>query len=256
MLRLLADMENLRHRTSRQIEDSKKFAIQVPRGAPRVGCDWGKAWGWMQWNSPTSLPPTSNVVQKFAKELLDVADNMERALQHVSEEVKTKAGPKEGADYFAQLSSLSDGISMVEKSLQGTLGANGIVRDDPMGKKFDPNTMNALSQVPDPSVRQPRVSIGPRMFGLRTVLHATLPPHIPHLDSNRLRNARSGAAIPCACIPDLSRCGLIVSFTRFVQKREQEVMAVIKMGYSLSGRVIRPAEVIVATGGQSDWAEE
>ena len=55
-LRTLADMENLRARTQRQSEDAKKFAVQG-----------------------------------FAKDLLDVADNMDRACQTVTEDIINEA---------------------------------------------------------------------------------------------------------------------------------------------------------------------
>jgi len=154
MLRLMADMENLRARTARQIDDTRKFALQ-----------------------------------KMIQDILTVADNMERALEHVPGEVKTREGPAEGVDYYAQLCNLYEGINLVNGAVKSFLTTNGVVRVDPMGKRFDPNTMNALFEIPDAT------------------------------------------------------------------KKDKEVAAVVKVGYILNGRVIRPADVGVATGG-AEWPAE
>lgn len=58
------------------------------------------------------------MAQALAKELLEVADNMERALGHVPEEAVSKAGPSEGADYYKQLCTFAEGIGMVNGTLQ------------------------------------------------------------------------------------------------------------------------------------------
>lgn len=71
MLRLLADMENLRTRTARQLDDTKKFAVQ-----------------------------------KLAKELLSVADDLNRALQHVPTEALESQGAKEDVDYYQQVNEI------------------------------------------------------------------------------------------------------------------------------------------------------
>ena len=70
-------MENLRERTKRQAEDSKKFAIQG-----------------------------------FCKDLLDVADNLSRAAGTVKPEVV--AAEPDADKVKAMLSSLHDGVLMVE----------------------------------------------------------------------------------------------------------------------------------------------
>lgn len=82
MLRVLADMENLRERTSRQIENSNKFAIQG-----------------------------------FVKGLLDVSDNLERALTAVDD--KYLEEPSEDGDTkpFKLLKSLHEGVKMTENQL-------------------------------------------------------------------------------------------------------------------------------------------
>ena len=77
LLRTLADMENLRERTRRQAEAAEKFAIQG-----------------------------------FCKDLLDVADNLGRAVSTV--EVGEDADATKTA---ATLESLHEGVLMVEKQL-------------------------------------------------------------------------------------------------------------------------------------------
>ena len=114
LIRTLADMENLRERTARQVENSNKFAIQG-----------------------------------FVKDLLDVSDNLERALGAVDEEYLKKEGGKgkgegegEGDDAskaFNLLKSLYEGIEMTEKQMLQVFSKNGLERFDPTDQAFDPN---------------------------------------------------------------------------------------------------------------------
>ncbi|CAG9466963.1 unnamed protein product [Pedinophyceae sp. YPF-701] len=155
-LRLAADMENLRARTRREVDQAKAFALQ-----------------------------------SFVRDILEVPDNLTRAMDAVPEEVKTGGAAKDGVDYFAQIKSLYDGVKMVDAVLLKALSAHGVQRAEiGPGGVFDPNTMNALFEIPDPS--KPNKTVG----------------------------------------------------------------QVIKAGYSLNGRIVRPSEVGVFTGGPEPEAEE
>lgn len=84
ILRTLADMENLRTRTNQQLEESRQFAVQ-----------------------------------SFAKDVLDVADNLERALDSVPAELLSAAEPGGGeadpATLRKNLQSLHGGVAMSHK---------------------------------------------------------------------------------------------------------------------------------------------
>jgi len=113
LLRTLADMENLRERTRRQAETAEKFAIQG-----------------------------------FCKDLLDVADNLARASATVdTEALETET---DAANVKTVLTSLHEGVLMVEKQLTSAFGKHGVVKFDPAeGDPFDPNDHMALFNVPN-----------------------------------------------------------------------------------------------------------
>jgi molecular chaperone GrpE len=109
MLRTLAEMENLRKRTSREVSDARTYGITG-----------------------------------FARDVLDIADNLQRALDAVPAEARAAADPG--------LKALIEGVELTERSLLNTLEKNGVKKFDPMGQKFDPNFQQAMYEVPDPSV--------------------------------------------------------------------------------------------------------
>jgi molecular chaperone GrpE len=109
MLRTLAEMENLRKRTAREVADARVYGITG-----------------------------------FARDVLDIADNLQRALDAVPEEAKANADPG--------LKALIEGVELTERSLLNTLEKNGVRKFDPSGEKFDPNFQQAMYEVPDPSV--------------------------------------------------------------------------------------------------------
>ncbi|GBG24553.1 GrpE protein-like, mitochondrial [Hondaea fermentalgiana] len=111
-LRTLAEMENVRQRTQKDIESRTTYA-----------------------NS------------KFAKSLLDVADNLTRALESVPQEAL------EGEDANAHLKSLYEGISMTEKELSKVFAANGISSFGEAGEPFDPHMHEAFFQMPNPELK-------------------------------------------------------------------------------------------------------
>jgi molecular chaperone GrpE len=129
LLRSLAEMENLRKRTERQVADARDYGIAA-----------------------------------FARDILAVADNMERALGALDADLREKAD--------AGTKALLDGVELTERELLKVLEKHGVKKFDPLGEKFDPNLHQAMYQVPDPSrpagtvaqVVQPGYMIGDRML--------------------------------------------------------------------------------------------
>ena len=109
MLRTLAEMENLRKRTAREVSDARTYGITG-----------------------------------FARDVLDIADNLQRALDAIPAEAR------ETAD--AGIKAFIEGVELTERSLLNTLEKNGVKKFDPSGEKFDPNFQQAMYEVPDPSV--------------------------------------------------------------------------------------------------------
>ena len=108
-LRTLAEMENLRQRTRKEVADAKTYGITG-----------------------------------FARDVLDIADNLQRALDAVPAEAKANADPG--------LKALIEGVELTERSLLNALEKNGVRKFDPSGEKFDPNFQQAMYEVPDASV--------------------------------------------------------------------------------------------------------
>lgn len=110
-LRSVADYRNLQERTKREIQAAKDFAIQ-----------------------------------KFAKDLVESVDNLDRALAMVPEE---KLTPVEKNVHVQDLISLYEGLKMTESIMMQTLHKHGLERIDPaLETKFDPNHMEAMFMSP------------------------------------------------------------------------------------------------------------
>ncbi len=109
MLRTLAEMENLRRRTQKEVADARTYGVTA-----------------------------------FARDVLDIADNLQRALDAVPAEARANAD--------AGLKALIEGVELTERSLLNALEKNGVKKFDPQGQKFDPNFQQAMYEVPDPSV--------------------------------------------------------------------------------------------------------
>ena len=103
-VRSLAENENVRRRAKKQLEDSKLYAIQ-----------------------------------SFCKDLLEVADILEKATESV---------PKEELSKSSHLKSLFDGLTMTETQLQKVFKSHGLEKVHPLNEKFDPNFHEALFQLP------------------------------------------------------------------------------------------------------------
>ncbi|XP_028284832.1 grpE protein homolog 1, mitochondrial isoform X1 [Parambassis ranga] len=103
--RALADTENLRTRSQKMIEDAKIYGIQG-----------------------------------FCKDLLEVADILEKATESVPKEEVTSQNP--------HLKNLYDGLVMTEVQIQKVFTKHGLVRLNPDGQKFDPYEHEALFHAP------------------------------------------------------------------------------------------------------------
>ena len=129
LLRTLAEMENLRKRTEREVTDARLYGVA-----------------------------------SFARDMLGVADNMRRALDAVSPELRASAEPG--------VKALIDGVELTERELLKALEKNGVRQFSPRGEKFDPNLHQAMFEVPNPSVPagsvvevvQPGYMIGERVL--------------------------------------------------------------------------------------------
>jgi molecular chaperone GrpE len=107
VLRYAADAENTRRRAEREANDARAYAIQ-----------------------------------KFARDLLGVADNLARAMA---------AAPAESAD--PAVKTFVVGIEMTEKELQTAFDRNGLKRIEPAkGEKFDPHKHQAMMEQPGTDV--------------------------------------------------------------------------------------------------------
>jgi molecular chaperone GrpE len=129
LLRSLAEMENLRKRTDREVADARLYGVT-----------------------------------SFARDVLAVADNMRRALDAVTPELRESAQ--------TGVKALIDGVDLTERELLKALEKNGVRQFTPQGEKFDPNLHQAMFEVPDASVpagsvvqvMQPGYMIGERVL--------------------------------------------------------------------------------------------
>ncbi|TGZ79798.1 GrpE protein [Ascodesmis nigricans] len=80
-------------------------------------------------------------IQKFAKDLVDSVDNLDRALQAVPEESRSNA------ERNKELVDLYNGLKMTEDILLNTMKKHGLEKINPLGEPFDPNVHEATFQV-------------------------------------------------------------------------------------------------------------
>ena len=100
-LRAMADAENTRKRAQREVEDAHKYAVA-----------------------------------NFARDMLDVQDNLERALDAMS---------KVDAD---TINPLKEGVDMVANQLKGVFARFQIERVKTIGEKFNPDHHQAMFEAP------------------------------------------------------------------------------------------------------------
>lgn len=109
VLRVAADAENAKRRAEKEANDARAYAIQ-----------------------------------RFARDLLDAADTLGRAVQ---------SSPRDAAD--PAVKNFVAGVEMTEKQLQSAFERNGLKRLDPeRGARFDPHFHQAMME-------QPAEGVGP-----------------------------------------------------------------------------------------------
>jgi molecular chaperone GrpE len=81
---------------------------------------------------------TAYAITGFARDLLSVKDNLDRALQAVPEELRQDE----------KLKGLITGIEVTGRELDSVFQRNGIVRVEAMGQPLDPNKHQAMIEVP------------------------------------------------------------------------------------------------------------
>lgn len=107
-LRAVAETENVRRRLEREKEDTAKYAIA-----------------------------------KFAKDILSVGDNFQRAIAAV---------PKDAVETDPALKTLLDGVVLAERDYKTVLERHGVRVVDPAGQPFNPHHHQAMMEQEDTSV--------------------------------------------------------------------------------------------------------
>lgn len=82
-------------------------------------------------------------VQKFARDVVDSAENFSRALL---------ALPPQAEDEPEIVAKMREGLAASERALIGVLERNGVVREDAVGKPFDPERHQAMAEAPSDQV--------------------------------------------------------------------------------------------------------
>jgi molecular chaperone GrpE len=106
LLRLAADMENLRKRTARDVHDARAYSVA-----------------------------------NFARDMLSVSDNLQRALEAIPAEALTNGD--------TGLKSLVEGVEMTERAMMTAMERHGVKKIEPLGQKFDPNFHQAMFEIPN-----------------------------------------------------------------------------------------------------------
>ena len=109
ILRTMAEMENLRRRTDREVTDAKAYGVS-----------------------------------SFAREMVTVADNLQRAQASLPADAK--------GDASTAIKSFIEGVELTERDLLSRLARFGVKPIETIGQRFDPNRHEALFEMPDESV--------------------------------------------------------------------------------------------------------
>ena len=158
LLRALAETENLRRRTMRDLEEAHKYAIS-----------------------------------NFARELLEVADNLSRALDAV---------PPRAREEIEFVRNLADGIALTEKALLTAFERHQIAKVMPeIGDKFDHNRHQAMFEVATAEqppgtvaqVLQPGYTIADRLLRPAMVAVAKAPASMPAPTATRVDTTTASA---------------------------------------------------------------
>lgn len=107
-VRSIAEIENVRRRLEKEKEDGAKYAIS-----------------------------------KFAKDVLSVGDNFQRAIAAV---------PAEATEKDPALKSFLDGVILAERDFEAALERNGVTKIDAGSQPFNPHHHQAVMEQDDPSV--------------------------------------------------------------------------------------------------------
>lgn len=106
LLRAVADAENTRKRAAREVKETREYAVTG-----------------------------------FARDMLDIADNLERALGLLDDSAR--------ASLPDAVKPLVEGVEMTQRRLQSTLERHGVKRVAPEpGDALDPNLHQAAAQIP------------------------------------------------------------------------------------------------------------
>ncbi|PHS23891.1 MAG: nucleotide exchange factor GrpE [Robiginitomaculum sp.] len=143
MFRIAAEAENTRKRAAREVTDARKYAVTA-----------------------------------LARDLLDVADNLSRALGAI---------PAEARDHASEaLGGLIEGVELTDKTLHVALDRHGVRKIDPKGEKFNPNHHQAVAQIPSNApagevveVIQPGYLLGDRTLRAAMVAISSGQPAVP-----------------------------------------------------------------------------
>ena len=128
-LRALAEVENVRKRLERERDESRTYSVT-----------------------------------RFARDMLTVADNLNRALAAFPPEARAKADDS--------LKAILDGVEATARELGAALGRHGVKPIQAEGQRFDPNLHQAIAEVPTRdsqpgtvvNVVQPGYLIGDRLL--------------------------------------------------------------------------------------------
>jgi molecular chaperone GrpE len=108
LLRALAEAQNVRRRAQQDVEKERKFGIE-----------------------------------RFAKDVLSVADNLGRALS---------ALPSEADEIDPAMRNVLTGVQATERELQTVLERHGVTRIEALGKPFNAEFHQAMMEIEDPTV--------------------------------------------------------------------------------------------------------
>lgn len=107
-LRAEAETQNVRVRAKRDVEDARNFAVQ-----------------------------------KFARDIVEVAETLDRALAALPPPVEGEA---------EILAKLREGVAATARMFLATLERHGVQRHEAAGVKFDPELHQAMAEAPSPTV--------------------------------------------------------------------------------------------------------
>ena len=104
-LRAMADADNTKKRAEREVANAKVYGVE-----------------------------------RFARDVLEVYDNLQRAMASVDDTARKELGDN------AQ--KLLEGLELTEKNLMAVLARHGVTAVPGKGEKFDPNVHQAVAQIP------------------------------------------------------------------------------------------------------------